>query len=99
MQHEMERQALKKEKDPASKDRLQKIERELSELKEGSAALKAAWIKEKKDLDEQRKLKEDLDRLRTELETPQRRGELGKASEVQYGRIPQVERKLVELEA
>ena len=98
MQHEMERQALKKEKDPASKERLQKLEKELSELREKSDALKAEWLKEKGVLDEQRKLKEELDRLRTELETAQRRGELGKASEIQYGRIPEVERKLTELQ-
>src|ERR1700719_1402095 len=99
MQHEMERQALKKEKDPASKARLTKLEKELASLKEKSDALKAEWLKEKAVLDEQRKLKEELDRLRTELETAQRRGELGKASEVQYGRIPEVERKLAELQA
>ena len=61
MQHEMERQALKKEKDPASKERLKKLEKELAELKEKSTALKAEWQKEKAVLDEQRKLKEQLD--------------------------------------
>ena len=99
MQHEMERQALKKEKDPASKERLKKLEKELAELKEKSTALKAEWQKEKALLDEQRKLKEQLDALRTELERAQRRGELGKASEIQYGQIPEVERKLAELAA
>jgi ATP-dependent Clp protease ATP-binding subunit ClpB len=99
MQHEMERQALKKEKDPASKERLKKLEKELAELKEKSDALKAEWLKEKSVLDEQRKLKEELDRLRTDLERTQRRGELGKASEIQYGRIPEVERRLAELQA
>jgi ATP-dependent Clp protease ATP-binding subunit ClpB len=99
MQHEMERQALKKEKDPASKERLRKIEKELAELKEKGSALKAEWQKEKGELGEQRKLKEELERLRTELEQAQRRGELAKASEIQYGRIPEVERKLTELQA
>src|SRR6202045_1283306 len=99
MQHEMERQALKKEKDPASKARLTKLEKELASLKEKSDALKAEWQREKTQITEQAKLKEQLDRLRTELETAQRRGELGKASEVQYGRIPEVERKLAELQA
>jgi ATP-dependent Clp protease ATP-binding subunit ClpB len=94
MQHEMERQALKKEKDPASKERLKKLERELAELKEKSSALKAEWQKEKAVLEEQRKWKEELDRLRTELERAQRRGELAKASEIQYGRIPELEKKL-----
>jgi len=99
MQHEMERQALKKEKDPASKERLKKLEKELAGLKEKSTALKAEWQKEKALLDEQRKVKEELDRLRTELERAQRRGELAKASEIQYGRIPELERKLDELTA
>jgi ATP-dependent Clp protease ATP-binding subunit ClpB len=94
MQHEMERQALKKEKDPASKERLKKLEKELAELKGKSSALKAEWQKEKAVLEEQRKWKEELDQLRTELERAQRRGELAKASEIQYGRIPELEKKL-----
>jgi ATP-dependent Clp protease ATP-binding subunit ClpB len=98
MQREMERQALKKEKDAASKERLKKLERELAELKEKSSALKAEWQKEKAVIDDQRKLKEELDQARTELERAQRRGELGKASELQYGRIPDLEKKLREIE-
>jgi ATP-dependent Clp protease ATP-binding subunit ClpB len=98
MQHEMERQALKKEKDPASKERLKKLEKELAELKEKSDALKAEWQREKTQITEQAKLKEQLDQLRTELERAQRRGELGKASEIQYGRIPELEKKLAEME-
>ena len=97
MQLEMERQALKKEKDPASKERLTKLEKDLASLKEKSGGLKAEWQKEKGQIDEQRKLKEELDALRTELERAQRRGELGRASEIQYGRMPEVERKLAEL--
>ncbi len=96
MQDEMERQALKKEKDPASKERLKNLEKGLASLKERASALKAEWQKEKAVLDEQRKLKEELENLRTELERAQRRGELGQASEMQYGRIPEVERKLAE---
>jgi len=99
MQHEMERQALKKEKDPASKERLKKLEKELAGLKEKSSALKAEWQKEKAVLEEQRKWKEELDRLRTELERAQRRGELAKASEIQYGRIPELEKKLADATA
>jgi len=96
MQHEMERQALKKEKDAASKERLKKLEKELVDLREKSSALKAEWQKEKAVLEEQRKWKEQLDQFRTELERAQRRGELAKASEIQYGRIPELERKLAE---
>src|SRR3979411_469176 len=99
MQHEMERQALKKEKDPASKERLKKLEKELASLRERADALKAEWQAEKALLEEQRKLKEELDKARTELEQAQRRGELGKASEIQYGRIPALERKLEQLMA
>ena len=99
MQHEMERQALKKEKDPASKERLKKLEKELAGLKEKSSALKAEWQKEKAVLEEQRKWKEELERLRTELERAQRRGELAKASEIQYGRIPELEKKLADATA
>jgi ATP-dependent Clp protease ATP-binding subunit ClpB len=99
MQHEMERQALKKEKDPASKERLKKLEKELAGLKEKSSALKAEWQKEKAVLEEQRKWKEELDQLRTELERAQRRGELAKASEIQYGRIPELEKKLADATA
>jgi len=98
MQHEMEKQALKKEKDPASKERLKKLEKELAELKEKSGALKAEWQKEKAVIEEQRKWKEELDRLRTELERATRRGELAKASELQYGKIPELEKKLREAE-
>jgi ATP-dependent Clp protease ATP-binding subunit ClpB len=98
MQREMERQALKKEKDPASKERLKKLEKELASLKEKSSGLKAEWQKEKAVIDEQRKIKEELERARTELERLQRRGELGKASELQYGRIPDLEKKLREIE-
>jgi ATP-dependent Clp protease ATP-binding subunit ClpB len=98
MQREMERQALKKEKDPASKERLKKLEKELAGLKENSSGLKAEWQKERAVIDEQRKIKEELERARTELERAQRRGELGKASELQYGRIPDLEKKLREVE-
>jgi ATP-dependent Clp protease ATP-binding subunit ClpB len=99
MQHEMERQALKKEKDAASKERLKKLEKELAELKEKSSALKAEWQKEKAVIEEQRKWKEEIDQLRTELERAQRRGDLAKASEIQYGRIPQLEKKLADATA
>src|SRR5690242_2381301 len=98
MQHEMERQALKKEKDAASKERLKKLEKELAELKEVSGALKAEWQKAKAVIDEQRIWKEELDLVRAELEQAQRRGELAKAGEIQFGRIPEVERKMAELQ-
>lgn len=99
MQNEMERQALKKEKDPASKERLKRLEKELAALRERADGLKAEWQAEISALEEQRKVKEELDKARTELEQAQRRGELAKASEIQYGRIPALERKLEQMTA
>ncbi len=96
MQDEMERQALTKEKDPASKERLAKIERELADLKEESAKLKAQWQNEKGEIDKAGKLQEELEGLRTQLEQAQRRGELARASEIQYGRIPEITQQLEE---
>ncbi|CAN5509965.1 ATP-dependent chaperone ClpB [soil metagenome] len=96
MQREMERQALKKEKDAASKERLAKLEKELADLREESAKLKAQWQNEKGEIDKSRKLQETLEAVRTELEQAQRRGELAKASEIQYGRIPELTRQLDE---
>ncbi|MCW0218428.1 MAG: ATP-dependent chaperone ClpB [Prosthecobacter sp.] len=94
MQGEMERQVLKKEKDVASKTRLEKLEKEIADLKEQSDALKAQWLKEKESVDAGRKVKEEIDRLRTELEQAQRRGDFGRAGEIQYGLIPDLEKKL-----
>jgi len=94
MQGEMERQVLKKEKDAASKTRLEKLEKEIADLKEQSSALKAQWLKEKEAVDAGRKVKEEIDRLRTELEQAQRRGDFGRAGEIQYGLIPDLEKKL-----
>ena len=94
MQLEMEKQALKKEKDVASKERLAVIERHLADLREQSSRLKAQWQSEKSVIDQSRKLNEELEQLRIELERAQRRGELAKASEIQYGRIPSVQHQL-----
>ena len=94
MQDEMERQVLKKEKDAASKARLEKLEKEIADLKEKSSALKAQWMKEKESVQAGRKVKEEIDRLRTELEQAQRKGDFGRAGEIQYGLIPDLEKKL-----
>ena len=96
MQREMERQALKKEKDAASRERLTKLEKELADLKEQSAKLKAQWQNEKAEIDKARKLQESLEAARTELEQAQRRGELARASEIQYGRMPELTRQFDE---
>ena len=91
MQLEMERQALQKEKDDASKDRLKKVEKEIADLKEQADALKAQWQNEKSVIDQANVVQEELERLRTELEQAQREGNLGRASEIQYGLIPDKE--------
>jgi len=94
MQDEMERQALKKEKDAASKERLERLEKGLAELREKSAALTAQWQNEKKVISEQRKLQEQLEQLRLDLERAQRTGDLAEASEIQYGHIPAAQREI-----
>ncbi|MDB6148628.1 MAG: ATP-dependent chaperone ClpB, partial [Chthoniobacter sp.] len=94
MQREMERQALKKEKDAASKERLERLERELADSRERSSQLKAQWQNEKKVIDEQRKLQEQLEQLKIDLERAQRTGDLTEASEIQYGHIPAATREL-----
>ena len=91
MQLEMERQALQKEKDDASKDRLKKVEKEIADLKEQADALKAQWQNEKSVIDQANIVQEELEQLRTELEQAQREGNLGRASEIQYGLVPDKE--------
>jgi ATP-dependent Clp protease ATP-binding subunit ClpB len=92
MQLEIEREALRKEKDKASKERLEKLEKELADLKEEHTTLMARWQQEKEAIQRQRKLKEELEQLRLEIERAQRGGDYGKASELQYGRLPELER-------
>ncbi len=99
MQLEMEKQALKKEKDAASKERLGKLEKELADLKEKSGGLKAQWQKEKEEIGKSQKIAEEIERLKTELEQAQRRGELQRASEIQYGKLPDLQKKLDETTA
>jgi len=99
MQHEMERQVLKKETDAGSKARLEKLEREIADLKESSSGLTAQWLKEKEGVKAGRKIKEEIDRLRTELEQAQRQGDFGRAGEIQYGLIPELEKQLATADA
>jgi ATP-dependent Clp protease ATP-binding subunit ClpB len=94
MQGEMERTALKKEKDAASKERLAKLEKELADLKEQGSKLKAQWQNEKKQVTESRKLAEQIEDLKNQLELAQRQGDFAKASEIQYGQIPEITAKL-----
>ena len=94
IQLEIERQALKKEKDKASKERLAKVERETAELKERSAGMKAHWQQEKAAIQKIRETKEQIEKTRTEVELATRRGELAKASELQYGTLPGLEKQI-----
>jgi ATP-dependent Clp protease ATP-binding subunit ClpB len=95
----IEQEALRKESDAGSKSRLQSLEKELAELEEKSAALTARWSKEKNKLSDAAKLKSELDALRIELANAQRRGEFQKAGELAYGKIPELEKKLADIEA
>lgn len=95
----IEQEALKKESDPGSKDRLKRLEGELKTLEKQSADLTARWKAEKDKLSNAQKLKTELDGLRVELANAQRKGEYQRAGELAYGRIPEIEKKLKELEA
>src|SRR5579864_565499 len=99
MQLKIEREALKKESDPASKERLQKLVAELAELEQRSAELTAQWRAEKEKLAGAQKLKEQLDQARAELDRVQRQGNYTRAGELTYAIIPELERKLKAAEA
>ncbi|WP_174504076.1 ATP-dependent chaperone ClpB [Acidiphilium sp. C61] len=94
MQLKIEREALRKEQDPASRERLDRLEGEIAELEEKSDAMTASWKAEKDRLNATQKLKEQLDQARGEAEMAQRSGNLTRASELMYGVIPDIERKL-----
>ncbi|WP_297768251.1 ATP-dependent chaperone ClpB [uncultured Roseovarius sp.] len=98
LQKQIECEALRKEDDAASKDRLAKLERELAELQEHSSEMTAQWQAERDKLASARDLKEQLDRARAELDIAKREGNLGKAGELSYGVIPQLEKRLAEAE-
>jgi ATP-dependent Clp protease ATP-binding subunit ClpB len=98
MQLQIEAEALKKEDDAASKDRLEKLEKELADFQEKADAMTAQWQGERDRLEGARELKEKLDRARAELDIAKREGNLAKAGELSYGVIPQLERQLGEAE-
>jgi len=99
LQLEIERAALKKESDAASRERLERLVEELDDLKKQSTELTAQWRAEKDKLASAQKLKEQLDQSRIELEQAQRRGDFTRAGELTYAVIPDLERKLKEAEA
>jgi len=94
LQLKIEREALKREDDTASRDRLGKLEQELAGIQEKSDALTAAWKAEKEKLVENQSLKERLDRARSDMEVAQRNGDLQRASELLYGVIPGLEKQM-----
>jgi ATP-dependent Clp protease ATP-binding subunit ClpB len=94
MQLEIEREALKKETDPASKDRLARIEKELAELKTEASALEARWQTEKQAVGRLRALRQQIEQTRLEIEQAERQYDLNRAAELKYGKLIQLERQL-----
>jgi ATP-dependent Clp protease ATP-binding subunit ClpB len=99
VQLEIERQALSKEKDKASKERRDRIEKELADLQERISAMKAEWQREKQALEKVKQIKAGIEKARFETEQATRGGDLGKAAELRYGKLPELERQLQEEEA
>lgn len=99
IQLKIEREALTRETDKASQERLQKLETELADLEEKSLNLSTVWRAEKEILNQAQKLKEQLDSLRSELDMAQRKGDLARAGQIMYGLIPDLEAKLLDIES
>ncbi|HWT01946.1 MAG TPA: ATP-dependent chaperone ClpB [Pyrinomonadaceae bacterium] len=94
LQLEIERQALGREEDEKSKSRLKDIEQRIADLKEKSSGMKAKWQSEKEEIDRMREAKNELEQLRLQLDQARNAGDLAKAAELQYGKIPELERTL-----
>jgi len=99
MQLEIEREALRKEKDTASKERLEKIEKELADLKEKGHSLKTLWEEEKRELSRHRDLKSEIEQVKFGIEKAERNYDLNRAAELKYGRLTELEKELEELSA
>lgn len=98
LQLEIEAQALSKETDPQSKERMNKLEEELAELKKANEELTARWDSEKAAIAKVREVKREIDEVKQEMETAERDYNLNKLAELKYGRLPDLEKKLAELE-
>jgi ATP-dependent Clp protease ATP-binding subunit ClpB len=98
-QLEIEKQALKREDDPNSRERLRAVEKELAQIREQSNALKAAWQQEKALIARVRELKEKIEQLKLDIQTATRKGDYNRASEIQYGELPRLESELEKLSA
>ena len=99
MQLEIEREALRKEKDKASRERLERLEKELADRKEEGNRLQVQWEQEKAAIQGSSRLRSELDALRHEIETAQRDGDYARASELQYGQLPALEQRLADEDA
>ncbi|HEV8036371.1 ATP-dependent chaperone ClpB [Yoonia sp.] len=99
LQLQIESEALKKEDDKASKDRLEKLQKELADLQDRGSEMTAKWQAERDKLENQRGVKEKLDRARAELDIAKREGNLARAGELSYGVIPELERLVAEVES
>jgi ATP-dependent Clp protease ATP-binding subunit ClpB len=99
MQLEIEREALRREKDKASVERLGKLEKELADLKEEQSRLTARWNQEKEAIQQVAKLQEQLEGVKQDVERAQRAGDYAKASELQYSQVPAIEKRIKEVEA
>ena len=99
VQLQIEQAALKKETDPASRERLSALERELAELRERSSSMKAQWQQEKETLGAVGTIKQEIEAARQEAEQATRQGDLQRAAEITYGRIPELQRKMTEAES
>jgi ATP-dependent Clp protease ATP-binding subunit ClpB len=98
MQLEIEEAALKKEKDSKSVERLEKIKKELADLKDKYTSMKMQWENEKNAINNLQKIKEELDDLNYQIQKAEREYDLNKAAELKYGRLPALENKLKEEE-
>ncbi len=94
LQLEIEREALKRETDESSRDRLEKLEKELADLKETQGTLLAQWEKEKQTIDELRNVKEEIEKVRLEIEEAERAYDLNRVAELRYGKLAQLEKML-----
>jgi ATP-dependent Clp protease ATP-binding subunit ClpB len=99
MQLEIEREALKKETDPASRERLARLEKELADLREQADALRAQWEREKSAIVGLRKLREEIDETKRQIEQAERQYDLNKVAELRYGKLVQLEKQLADEEA
>ena len=99
LQREMERLSLRKENDPASLERLEKLDRELADLKEDQSQLSAQWQSEKEVIDKIRKLKESIDQVNLEIQQAERDYDLNRAAELRYGKLTDLQRQVKEMES